>query len=165
MRLQPAQLAALDAWIGRQDVQLSRPEAIRPGRRSHYRNSSPSRETQKLHRIAKFWRPYPADNPLRMSRQLVDAVLAPAVAGICQAMPGMAGRRSRRNGCFRGCCCRRSTRCQNKYNSRSGNRRRTVASCGRCRLLDTRSHDDHWTKCRHPETAHNTVSSYDCNVR
>ena len=42
---------------------------------------------------------------------------------------------------------------------------RTVASCGRCRLLDTRSHDDHWTKCRHPETAHNTVSSYDCTVR
>ena len=34
-----------------------------------------------------------------------------------------------------------------------------------CRLLDTRSHDDHWTKCRHPETAHNTVSSYDCTVR
>ena len=31
-----------------------------------------------------------------------------------------------------------------------------------CRVLDTRSHDDHWTKCRHPETAHNTVSSYDC---
>jgi hypothetical protein len=26
-----------------------------------------------------------------------------------------------------------------------------VASCGRCRLLDTRSHDDHWTKCRHPK--------------
>jgi hypothetical protein len=23
---------------------------------------------------------------------------------------------------------------------------------------------DHWTKCRHPETAHNTVSSYDCTV-
>jgi hypothetical protein len=34
-----------------------------------------------------------------------------------------------------------------------------------CRVLDTRSHDDHWTKCRHPETAHNTVSSYDCTVR
>ena len=33
------------------------------------------------------------------------------------------------------------------------------------RLLDTRSHDDHWTKCRHLETAHNTVSSYDCTVR
>jgi hypothetical protein len=30
--------------------------------------------------------------------------------------------------------------------------------------LDIRSHDDHWTKCRHPETAHNTVSSYDCAV-
>ena len=29
MRLQPAQLAALDAWIARQDAQLSRPEAIR----------------------------------------------------------------------------------------------------------------------------------------
>lgn len=30
VRLQPAQLAALDAWIGRQDAQLlSRPEAIR----------------------------------------------------------------------------------------------------------------------------------------
>ena len=28
--------------------------------------------------------------------------------------------------------------------------------------MDTRSHDDHWTNCRHPETAHNTVSSYDC---
>jgi hypothetical protein len=32
----------------------------------------------------------------------------------------------------------------------------------RCRLLETRSHDDHWTKCRHPETAHDAVSSYDC---
>jgi hypothetical protein len=29
VRLQPAQLAALDAWMGRQDAQLSRPEAIR----------------------------------------------------------------------------------------------------------------------------------------
>jgi hypothetical protein len=29
-------------------------------------------------------------------------------------------------------------------------------------LLDTRSQDDHWTRCRHPETAHNSVSSYDC---
>ena len=29
VRLQPAQLAALDAWMGRQDVRLSRPEAIR----------------------------------------------------------------------------------------------------------------------------------------
>jgi hypothetical protein len=29
VRLQPAQLAALDAWIARQDAQLSRPEAIR----------------------------------------------------------------------------------------------------------------------------------------
>jgi hypothetical protein len=65
---------------------------------------------------------------------------------------------------LRGCCCRRSTRCQNKQSL--GDRcARTVASCGRCRLLDTRSHDDHWTKCRHPETAHNTVSSYDCTVR
>jgi hypothetical protein len=66
-------------------------------------------------------------------------------------MPGMAGRRSRRNGCF---CCRRWAIDA-----------RTVASCGRCQLLDIRSHDDHWTKCRHPETVHNTVSSYDCTVR
>ena len=66
---------------------------------------------------------------------------------------------------LRGCCCRRSTRCQNNTNSRWAIDARTVASCGRCRLLDTRSHDDHWTKCRHPETAHNTVSSYDCTVR
>ena len=29
VRLQPAQLAALDAWIARQDAQLSRPAAIR----------------------------------------------------------------------------------------------------------------------------------------
>ncbi len=29
VRFQPAQLAALDAWMGRQDAQLSRPEAIR----------------------------------------------------------------------------------------------------------------------------------------
>ena len=29
VRLQPAQLAGLDAWIARQDAQLSRPEAIR----------------------------------------------------------------------------------------------------------------------------------------
>ena len=35
--------------------------------------------------------------------------------------------------------------------------------CAHCRVLrtlpalDTRSHDDPWTKCRHPETAHNTV--------
>jgi hypothetical protein len=29
VRLQPAQLADLDAWIARQDAQLSRPEAIR----------------------------------------------------------------------------------------------------------------------------------------
>ena len=29
VRLQPAKLAALDAWIARQDTQLSRPEAIR----------------------------------------------------------------------------------------------------------------------------------------
>jgi hypothetical protein len=29
VRLQPAQLAALDAWMGRQDAGLSRPEAIR----------------------------------------------------------------------------------------------------------------------------------------
>jgi hypothetical protein len=29
VRLQPAQLAALDAWIARQNAQLSRPEAIR----------------------------------------------------------------------------------------------------------------------------------------
>ena len=29
VRLQPAQLAALDAWMGRQDARLSRPEAIR----------------------------------------------------------------------------------------------------------------------------------------
>jgi hypothetical protein len=43
--------------------------------------------------------------------------------------------------------------------------RPSVASCGRCRLLDTRSHDDHWTKRRHPETAHDTVSSHDCTVR
>ena len=66
---------------------------------------------------------------------------------------------------LRGCCCGRSTRCQNNTNSRWAIDARTVASCGRCRLLDTRSHDDHWTKCRHPETAHNTVSSYDCTVR
>ena len=46
---------------------------------------------------------------------------------------------------IRGCCCRRRAIDA-----------RTVASCGRCRLLDTRSHDDHWTKCRHPETAHDT---------
>ena len=39
------------------------------------------------------------------------------------------------------------------------------ASWGRCRLLDTRSHDDHWTKWRHPQTPYNTVSSYDCTVR
>ena len=68
-------------------------------------------------------------------------------------------------GMLRGCCCRRATRCQNNTNSRWAIDARTVASCGRCRLLDTRSHDDHWTKCRHPETAHNTVSSYDCTVR
>jgi hypothetical protein len=35
---------------------------------------------------------------------------------------------------IRGCCCRRWAIDA-----------RTVASCGRCRLLDTRSHDDHWT--------------------
>jgi anti-sigma factor RsiW len=29
VRLQPAQLAAVDAWIARQDARLSRPEAIR----------------------------------------------------------------------------------------------------------------------------------------
>jgi len=29
VRLQPGRLAALDAWIGRQDAQLSRPEGIR----------------------------------------------------------------------------------------------------------------------------------------
>jgi hypothetical protein len=29
VRLQPPQLAALDAWIARQNAQLSRPEAIR----------------------------------------------------------------------------------------------------------------------------------------
>ena len=29
VRVQPAQLAGLDAWIARQDAQLSRPEAIR----------------------------------------------------------------------------------------------------------------------------------------
>jgi len=29
VRLQPAQLAGLDAWIARQNAQLSRPEAIR----------------------------------------------------------------------------------------------------------------------------------------
>ena len=29
VRLQPTQLAALDAWMGRQDAGLSRPEAIR----------------------------------------------------------------------------------------------------------------------------------------
>jgi hypothetical protein len=29
VRLQPTQLAGLDAWIARQDAQLSRPEAIR----------------------------------------------------------------------------------------------------------------------------------------
>ena len=29
VRLQPAQLAALDAWMGRQDARLPRPEAIR----------------------------------------------------------------------------------------------------------------------------------------
>src|ERR1700686_2310512 len=39
------------------------------------------------------------------------------------------------------------------------------ASWGRCRVLDARSHDDHWTKCRHPQTPYNTVSSYDCTVR
>ena len=66
---------------------------------------------------------------------------------------------------LRGCCCRRSTRCQNNTNSRWAIDARTVASCGRCRVLDTRSHDDHWTRCSHPETAHNTVSSYDCTVR
>jgi hypothetical protein len=66
---------------------------------------------------------------------------------------------------LRGCCRRRSTRCQNNTNSRWAIDARTVASCGRCRLLDTRSHDDHWTKCRHPETAHDTVSSHDCTVR
>src|ERR1700737_3739161 len=65
-------------------------------------------------------RPYPADHPLRMSRQLVDA--------LSRAFP--------------------------KLYARDG--RPSVASCGRCRLLDTRSHDDHWTKCRHPETAHDT---------
>ena len=46
---------------------------------------------------------------------------------------------------LRGCCCRRSTRCQNNTNSRWAIDARTVASCGRCRLLDTRSHDDHGT--------------------
>ena len=40
---------------------------------------------------------------------------------------------------LRGCCCRRSTRCQNNTNSRWAIDARTVASCGRCRLLDTRS--------------------------
>jgi hypothetical protein len=53
---------------------------------------------------------------------------------------------------------------QEQYQESPAIEARTVASCGRCRLLDTRSHDDHWTKCRHPETAHNTVSSYDCTV-
>ena len=35
---------------------------------------------------------------------------------------------------LRGCCCRRSTRCQNNTNSRWAIDARTVASCGRCRL-------------------------------
>ena len=39
---------------------------------------------------------------------------------------------------LRGCCCRRSTRCQNNTNSRWAIDARTVASCGRCRLWDTR---------------------------
>jgi hypothetical protein len=26
----------------------------------------------------------------------------------------------------------------------------------RCRVLDTRSHDDHWTKCRHPQTPYSS---------
>jgi hypothetical protein len=90
--------------------------------------------------------------------------LRPTVLVRC-LMAGTAGRRSGPERLLRGCCCRRSTRRQNNTNSRWAIDARTVASCGRCRLLDTRSHDDHWTKCRHPETAHNTVSSYDCTVR
>jgi hypothetical protein len=34
VRLQPAQLAALDAWIGRQDAQLSRPGLVEQGART-----------------------------------------------------------------------------------------------------------------------------------
>jgi hypothetical protein len=48
VRLQPAQLAALDAWIARQDAQFSRPEpfVVFSSRRSQYR-SQPSREPKK----------------------------------------------------------------------------------------------------------------------
>ena len=49
-------------------------------------------------------------------------------------MAGMAGRGCRPERLLRGCCCRRSTRCQNNTNSRWAIDARTVASCGRCRF-------------------------------
>jgi hypothetical protein len=91
-------------------------------------------------------RPYPADHPLRMSRQLVDAALAELSRAFAKlyardGRPSIPPERLPRGAA----ACRRWAIDA-----------RTVASCGRCRLLDTRSHDDHWTKCRHPQTAHDT---------
>ena len=56
VRLQPAQLAALDAWIARQDAQLSRPEAIRRLLEQALAVSQPVKSrTQKLDRRLSTW--------------------------------------------------------------------------------------------------------------
>jgi len=56
VRLQPPQLADLDAWIARQDAQLSRPEDIRRllEQALQYRRQS-SREPKKLNRRLSTW--------------------------------------------------------------------------------------------------------------
>src|ERR1700726_563518 len=104
----------------------------------------------------------PADHPLRVIRQLVDA----ALAELSRAFTKLYARDGRPSippeRLLRGLLLQAFYTVPEQYHWAI--EARTVASCGRCRLLDTRSHDDHWTKCLHPETAHNTVSSYDCTV-
>ena len=58
VRLQPAQLAALDAWMGRQDARLSRPEAIRRLLEQALAVAQPAKsEPQKLDRRLSAWLP------------------------------------------------------------------------------------------------------------
>jgi len=58
----------------------------------------------------------PADHPLRVIRQLVDAALLSCRGHSPGSMPGMADLLSRRNGCCARFCCRRSTRCVRNCN-------------------------------------------------
>ena len=88
--------------------------------------------------------------------------LRPTVLVRC-LMAGMAGRRSGRNGCF-GAAAAGVLHGARTIPKVAGRSRRALSRLGTVPAFGHSIPQRSLDECRHPETAHNTVSSYDCTV-